>query len=523
MTIPDDVKNISPVIKSGIEFAEEAVPLVTAGIAILDKAGDYFPELKKAFSFLDGPPKEDPIAKLHEQIIAISEKLDEVYEEVEKLRGDISAADKHEIRINIADKGSYIKTTRESAWSHIKAPDNNNDKITYEHQRAEAEPKMDALRDNQYYWDRLYLGRSGPYKGEKYPGVYEDVWSGPIEPDPEWIKDRYIWDYRLALSVYQCALNDWMICLLASGDPVYVRDHNKMDQHIPKLQKTLETILKGYKSIRAPNKDEIQTILGLITVGRHWVVETIFSNPEDLPFSEEPWLSNLRSLFLTMLSEPRDPYWGDDQEAVYDHHPANFNDWLERYRSFGSKWIMSKFVYGMVQMHTGLASTGSMPQNEFRSIKSGALEFHEKLFPEKVPTYPYIDWVSGINPFSIDEKKKFDIYYDDFIFKHTLRTWAQARNLSYLIGLQELRDTICELSLAFGLKIPPLPDEWDKYVVISIRQLISLIPEHWKNEKNFELGSIRSILRIRNKKIPEISIRGMFLEIPREPRENNIS
>lgn len=376
----------------------------------------------KSLDVLEGD--EDPFERLHEKLALIQKRLDHILKEIEQVRLEQAGVSAHITRTMIVNDESSVKSAAYNAYWFLKAPSADNESLFIE-TRDEAQENTNHFKENIYYWRRIHLEDLD----------YADEWSGTLSPPVE--ENIWVWDFIVTLPAYLSAVANWCIVILAS-DEQFQKAHffegAEMLGHINKLHEVLVKILKSFEPIRPPTLEEMKYV--------------IFAADD----------SNFYQLGIDGVKYHLTP-----------------NEIAEQLKFIpGGKWRRSGYRCGTVEKYNGWAYYQPYPTAE---ITKGALAL--KLtgsFWVAGPQSP-----EGGASIAVISPDSFAIFYDRFIFMHTLRSWQQARTLSEAFSLMKLHDCIGHLCAVRNTAPPPLPPEWNRYVVASLRELHGIVPASLSN------------------------------------------
>jgi hypothetical protein len=367
-------------------------------------------------------PLNEVLAKLN----SIQQKLDMVLKKEEDQQIQAKNLGDHIDRLIIYNDAIDVQTAANSAFNYLTYGGPGNLQ-TFEQQRSDAEQKVNHFRGNPTYWESVYLGDAGPIRGDPYPGVYADHWSGPLYPPLT--RPGFYWDYRTSLLGYLASLNYWWVCILAS-DPAFVaaRTHD-MAMHNAKLTEILEQIMASYVAIRPPSSDELK-----------WLV-----------FTADPY-----RFYWYGINGVHYPLSAEEKKAALDKAIP------------GGRWQVANFVYGMVEINTGWHVSEAYPAAE---IQDAAPYLRFDGFFTGVGD---VAWIAG--QLDVTDPAGYQAAYERFAFRHTVRTWRLARQLSRELNLRGLRSIIETQCRDVGEPAPALPAGWYRYVGASLRSLHSILP-----------------------------------------------
>lgn len=269
--------------------------------------------------------------------------------------------------------------------------------------RDEAQLSTNHFVDNHHYWLRVYLDFV----------CYNDPWSGWLYPPTE-EGDVWVWDFIVTLPAHLEAVANWSIVILAS-DVGFQQAHffNGLEilSHINKLHEAMVKILQSLHPIRPPNKYETS--------------------------------------FLIFAMNNANFYQLGVDGVKYYLNAQEIDGQLEYIP--GGKWRLSGYRCGVVEKYSGWSRFNAYPAPE---ITEGAsyLTFSDSfwLAGPKVP--------EGGAFVNVNQPEEYQKFYDRFILLHSLRTWKQARELTYELGIFNIRKAICYLCTMRG--IHPLSYLW---------------------------------------------------------------
>lgn len=449
MTFEDDMKGlVGDKFVNSVKYAGDIFGSLNTGYQMLE-AGEGV--LKWLGVLNDGP--NPMLLELQKMLEPIQKGLDDILKALEDVRKESVNATGGIERSTICNDASDVRTAAYDGYWYLKLPSPDNESQFHE-MRDKAESSINHFKDNPYYWRRIYLDFLD----------YNDIWSGSIHPPTE-EGGIWVWDFIVTLPAYLEALASWCAVILAS-DAGFQQAHffqgPEILEHINKLHEALAKILSGFQLIRAPNKDEMVYVM--CEADDQNFYESVYTFPD-----------------------------AEHEGGSYTNVPmteAQINQALNFLP--GGKWRLSGYLYGVVEDYIGLTCSSAYPILE---VGEGA---------------NYLDG-SYVNPLLTDhnptdatkiisQPEEYQKFYDRFVLRHSLRSWKQAKVMSQTLGLPNVRNSICHLCAIRNIQPPELPPEYNKYVVSSLREIRSIVPDSLRDAQNQgkplgmrELGGILGI------------------------------
>ncbi len=447
-------------------------------------ASDIFGTLSSAYSagisvltylgVLEGP--ENDFEKLHKTLEEIQQKLDNLLKNLEMDRLEQAHIATGITRTTIINDASNVKSAAYNAYWYMKVPSSDNTNQFFE-TRDDAQLSVNHFVENPQYWRRPYLDFVD----------YNDIWSGPIHPPTE-EGGIWVWDFIITLPAQLEAIANWSIIIFAS-DTGFQQAHffrgSEIISHINKLHDAMVNILRSFQPIRPPSEFEMRYLVFAINDANFFFFHLEF-------FRIHPPMSS------------------EQKETM-------FNNILEAFVP-GGRWRLSEYRCGVVEKYSGWACFDTYPVSE---IANGAnyLTLPDSLEGIKWDTHPGTPSLLflfthpkfiQLPTISINQPEEYQKFYDRFILRHTLRSWKQGKVLAQELGLSDVRKAICHLCAMRKIQPPELPSEWNKYVVSSLRELWSIVPDSMRGtseqRKSISMRNMGIILGIE----APITMRRMF-------------
>ncbi|MCI5130046.1 MAG: hypothetical protein D3904_00650 [Candidatus Electrothrix sp. EH2] len=380
-----------------------------------------------ALGILDSP--ESPFEKIHEELAVIQQKLDNILSTLEQARLEQAEATSHITRTTITNSESTVKSAAYNAYSYLKNPTPDNRSL-FEETRDEAHEAINYFKDNPYYWKRIHLDQMD----------YKDEWSGTLSPPTEQ-RGLWVWDFIVTLPAYLSALANWCVVVLASDDgfkEAHLTGGVEIQKHIDFLHgEVLCKILASFEPIKAPTFEQMKYLPFATTNDKFYMIHI---NGGKIYFNQET-INNL----LRVIP--------------------------------GGKWRLIGYQLGMVEKYTGWTSLCAFPTEEIRQATAW-LHFEGSFWivPDGSPESLFTPTGAGATV-TINNQEEYQKFYDRFLLRHTIRTWEQARKLSAKLGLPAVRKCITDLCTMRNRAPHALPPEWNRYVMMSMRELWSVVPD----------------------------------------------
>lgn len=401
---------------------------------------------------------KDPLELLHEQVAIIQQKLDEILQELERIRLMVAGGSEQVTRLAINESLSFSATARVNAFSYLENPSNDTKK-QFEENRAVAQLCTNSFKDNDAYWRRIHLEELD----------YADEWSGALSPLVE--EGIWVWDFMMPLPAYLSALANWCIVILASDEPfqrAYLFEGLEMRDHIDKLHDALVKILSSFKFIPAPKLEEMKYLVFAMDDSHYWTYAGQIVQGE--------------AAYKRFIPEYEGRLGFPRKKKKQFMDSSGINNLLKTIP--GGKWRRCGYRCGAVEKYSGLAYYQAYPTAEIAHGAQwlklncpfyGDSYYHRYAMGSDYQYVTHPDFITVTNP------DAFASFYERFLFMHTLRSWQQARALSTALSLTKVYGCIADLCAMRNEEPPSLPPEWNRYVVPSLRELHGIVPASLSN------------------------------------------